>query len=236
MLASEPKHLKKIDAILSKRFHDFAHYNITTDPLEELLFIICTTKTTEAKYRVVYSGLRAEFPTNASILRAHVARLKATIRSGGLGQKKALAIKGIMAKTQRLFGTPTLEPLRHLPDDECEAFLTSLPGVGKKVARCVMLYALRRNVFPVDEHCWRVSKRLGWIRQTRRNRSGSPRDEDRLQDKIPPENRYSLHVNFISLGRNICLARHPRCDECPIRQFCPKIGINRRALTADSAI
>jgi endonuclease III len=80
----------------------------------------------------------------------------------------------------------------------------------------------------VDEHCWRISTRLGWIRRTRKNRSGSPRDEDRLQDRIPPSLRFSLHVNMISLGREYCVSQRPRCEACPINAYCRRIGVRSR--------
>ena len=160
-MPSAPANLKLIAAILSHRYRDFAHYNITNDPLEELLFIICSTKTTEATYRAVYASLRSAFPNNEALLVATADDLEHAMRAGGLARKKAAAIKVIMMRTHQQFGRLTLDSLRHLTDQDCECFLTSLPGVGKKVARCVMLYSLDRRVFPVDEHCWRISKRLG---------------------------------------------------------------------------
>ena len=123
------------------------------------------------------------------------------------------------------FGEPTLKPLRKMSDKDAEAFLLSLPGVGKKVARCVLMYSLGRQVFPVDTHCWRIARRLGWVRPTQKDKHCAPRDMDRLQSKIPPELRYSLHVNMISLGREFCSQAAPRCDECPISAWCPKIGV-----------
>jgi endonuclease III len=114
-----------------------------------------------------------------------------------------------------------------MSDEEAEAFLLSLPGVGKKVARCVLMYSLGRQVFPVDTHCWRIAQRLGWVRPTQKDKHCAPRDMDRLQSKIPPELRHSLHVNMISLGREICAPTSPRCDECPISAWCPKIGVSK---------
>ncbi|MEZ5304792.1 MAG: endonuclease III domain-containing protein [Verrucomicrobiales bacterium] len=105
----------------------------------------------------------------------------------------------------RRFGKLSLADLRRLPDGEVEAFLTSLKGVGKKVARCVMMYSLDRQVFPVDTHCWRIARRLGWVRPTQKDGHCSERDMDRLQERIPPARRYSLHVNMVSLGRGFCL-------------------------------
>ena len=120
-----------------------------------------------------------------------------------------------------------VKPLRKMSDKDAETFLLSLPGVGKKVARCVLMYSLGRQVFPVDTHCWRIARRLGWVRPTQKDKHCAPRDMDRLQSKIPPEFRYSLHVNMISLGREICTPTAPRCDECPISAWCPKIGVSR---------
>lgn len=211
---------------LRKQYKDFDHYNLH-DPLEELLFIVCSTKTAEAGYRATYESLRNAFPTNDDLLSAPESRIALVLQRGGLARKKAAIIKRLLEALVEVFGRPTLDPLRAMDDSECERFLISLPGVGKKVARCVMMYALDRKVFPVDEHCWRISKRLGWIRQTRKNRSGSPRDEDRLQSKIPPPLRFSLHVNMISLGRAICRAQNPACDKCPIANLCRKIGTRR---------
>ncbi|MDO8464751.1 MAG: hypothetical protein Q7S46_05795 [Gallionella sp.] len=149
------------------------------------------------------------------------------IVSGGLSNQKAKAIRDLLDIIVAKFGEPTLKPLRKMSDEEAEAFLLSLPGVGKKVARCVLMYSLGRQVFPVDTHCWRIARRLGWIRPTQKDKHCAPRDMDRLQSKIPPELRYSLHVNMISLGREICTPTAPRCDECPILIWCPRIGVPR---------
>src|SRR5579862_9734901 len=188
-----PRRLQDVVDILRRRYRDFDHYNLS-DPLDELVFIICSTRTTERGYRDTYGTLRRRFPTNETLSIASVAEVAEVIAKGGLAMKKAAQIRGIFDAVRARFGRPTLDDLRFWADDECEDFLLSLPGVGKKVARCVMLYALGRHVFPVDENCWRVCIRLGWIRRTRRNRSGSPRDENRLQAKIPPGFRHSLHV------------------------------------------
>jgi len=226
MRSRSPKHAVEVTKLLRLRYRDFDHFNLA-DPLDELIFIICSTRTTERGYRDTYDALRRRFPTNDILSAASVERIADAIARGGLSQKKAMQIRGILDEVRARFGGLTLGELRSWSDAECEDFLLGLPGVGKKVARCVMLYALGRPVFPVDENCWRVSVRLGWIRRTRRNRSGSPRDEDRLQAKLPPQLRYSLHVNMISLGREFCTPNNPNCCACPLNSLCPKIGVNR---------
>ena len=215
-----------VAAALKKRYRDFNHYNLK-DPLDELLFIICSTKTGEASYRSTFQSLKEVFPTHLQIAEAPAEYIARPIVSGGLSNQKAKAIRNLFDVIVEKFDEPTLEPLHKMSDADAEAFLLSLPGVGKKVARCVLMYSLGRQVFPVDTHCWRIARRLCWVRPTQKDRHCAPRDMDRLQSKIPPELRYSLHVNMISLGREICTASVPKCVKCPITTCCPRIGVPR---------
>ena len=221
-----PLSVWKVATALKKRYRDFNHYNLK-DPLDELLFIICSTKTGEASYRSTFRSLKETFPTHLHIAEAPAEYIARPIISGGLSNLKAKLIRKLLDVIVKKFGEPTLKPLRKMNDEGAEAFLLSLPGVGKKVARCVLMYSLGRQVFPVDTHCWRIARRLGWIRSTQKDKHCAPRDMDRLQSKIPPELRYSLHVNMISLGREICTPTDPRCDQCPISVWCPKTGVHR---------
>jgi len=221
-----PSSVFDIAAALNTRYRDFNHYNLK-NPLDELLFIICSTKTGEASYRSTYRSLKEAFPTHYQIAEAPAEYIARPIVSGGLSNQKAKAIRDLLDIIMEKFGEPTLKLLHKMSVKEAESFLLSLPGVGKKVARCVLMYSLGRQVFPVDTHCWRIARRLGWVRPTQKDKHCAPRDMDRLQSKIPPELRYSLHVNMISLGREICTPSSPRCDECPILALCPKTGVHR---------
>jgi endonuclease III len=221
-----PVSVSEVATTLQTRYRDFNHYNLK-NPLDELLFIICSTKTGEASYRSTYRSLKETFPTHYQIAEAPAEYIARPIVSGGLSNQKAKAIRDLLDIIVEKFGEPTLKPLHKMSDEDAEAFLLSLPGVGKKVARCVLMYSLGRQVFPVDTHCWRIARRLGWVRPTQKDKHCAPRDMDRLQSKIPPELRYSLHVNMISLGREICTPSVPHCDECPISALCPKTGVHR---------
>jgi len=214
-----------VAAALKKRYRDFNHYNLK-NPLDELLFIICSTKTGEASYRSTYRSLKDTFPTHYQIAEAPAEYIARPIVSGGLSNQKAKAIRNLLDIVVEKFGEPTLKPLSKMSDEDAEAFLLSLPGVGKKVARCVLMYSLGRQVFPVDTHCWRIARRLGWVRPTQKDKHCAPRDMDRLQSRIPSELRHSLHVNMISLGREICTSVVSMCDECPISVWCHKVGVS----------
>lgn len=221
-----PKYVVEIAAGLKKRYRDFDHYNLK-DPLDELLFIICSTKTEEASYRNSFRALKETFPTCHGIAVADAESIARSIVRGGLSNQKAKAIRNLLDAVVERFGEPSLEPLRSMGTDEAEDFLVSLSGVGKKIARCVLMYSLGRKVFPVDTHCWRIARRLGWVRPTQKDGHCAPRDMDRLQSKIPQELRYSLHVNMVSLGREICTVIAPKCETCPVVDWCPRIGVAR---------
>ncbi len=172
---------------------------------------VCSVQTQECNYRRTFAALRKKFRTFEEFSMASAAEIAKPLRSGGLYRHKSKRIQSICARLVREFGRATLAPLRRMKDAECEAFLTSLPGVGLKVARCVLVYSLGREVFPVDTHCWRISRRLGWIDPKMRKAECDDEDMERLQAMIPAELRLSLHVNFISLGREFCLDGNP----CP---------------------
>lgn len=211
--------LEKIANLLQRQYCDFAHHN-KKNPLDELIFILLSVTTTEPVYLQTYRTFKNHFPCYADVLGASIQEITKPIYLGGQFTQKATAIKSIIAILNDRFGRPTLSPLRKMSDAQCEEFLTSLPRVGKKVARCVMLYSLGRQVFPVDTHCRRVAQRLGWI-------DSEDFDEDLLQSMIPAELRFSLHVNFISLGREFCTSKAPSCGECPLNQLCQKIDLNK---------
>jgi len=214
----------RIARLLSARYGNWPHYN-RRNPLEELLFILCSIQTNENLYRGTFAALRRAFPTFRALAGAPEGAVAQVIADGGLSRQKAHKIKQLLEQVITRLGKPTLAPLKRLADEECERFLTSLKGVGKKTARCVMMYSLDRQVFPVDVHCWRVCRRLGWVRPTRPDGSCSPKDMDRLQGKVPPHLRFNLHVNMVSLGREFCTTRSPKCSACPIRQYCRRIGV-----------
>jgi endonuclease III len=223
--------VKPIAAALSQRYCDYAHGN-KLNPLSELLFIICSLQTNEALYLSTYASLRSRFPSMRLLAEASETEIADTIARGGLARQKARAIRLILSRLIDDFGAPTLAPLRAMSDSDCEEYLTSLPGVGRKTARCVMMYSFKRRVFPVDSNCWRIANRLAWVRPSRPDESCSSRDMDRVQNGIDPSIRHALHVNLVSHGRSICLPVAPKCEDCCIRRFCPRVGLPPTARSA----
>jgi endonuclease III len=224
-----PDKIYNVSNILTKVYKDFDHYN-KKNPIDELLFILCSIRTFDNSYIKSYEKLKESFPDCLSLYNAPIIELKRLFLGSGLQNQKARYLKKIFTQLLNNFGTITLSPLHNMTDNDCEKFLASLPGIGKKAARCIMLYSLDRKVFPVDTHCWRVLRRLGWVRGTRKDESCSKKDMDRIQRKIPPQLRFSLHVNMLSLGREYCTFQSPDCIKCPVNKFCKKIGTKRPLL------
>lgn len=214
--------IKKVALALRKEYNDFAHHN-KKNPLDELFFILCSVKRSEKVYIEAFKSLKQAFPRYEMLATPSVKKISQAVSWGGLQNQKAAASKEIIKCLIDSFGRPTLAPLKKMSDKESESFLLNLPGVGKKVARCVMLYSLDRQVFPVDAHCWRIACRLGW---TVKGHDGKVTNAamDHLQNLIPQALRYSIHVNMVSHGRKICSARFPKCSECVIFEFCRKIS------------
>jgi endonuclease-3 len=142
--------------------------------------------------------------------------LKSIIKPAGLAEQKAPRIISIINKIKQEKGTANLNFLKDLTADEAEAYLLLLPGVGKKAARCILMYSLHADVFPVDTHILRIFKRIGLV-SSNFNRKKA---QDLFQDMVPANLRYSLHVNLVLHGRTVCTTKKPHCEECPLSCLC----------------
>ena len=134
----------------------------------------------------------------------------------GLGQTKGPHIQSALRRITAERGRLELEFLRGMPVEEAKAWLTAMKGVGPKTAAIVLLFSLDRPAFPVDTHIHRVSRRLGLVPQS----TSREKAHQLLEQLMPPETYYPLHLNLIRHGREVCVARKPRCDQCPLRDLC----------------
>ncbi len=139
-------------------------------------------------------------------------RLRAAIAPLGLVNQKAPRVVEVARRLSADFGDVTLDPLRGMGDAEAEQYLTTLPGVGLKVARCVLMYSLGRDACPVDTHVYRIARRTGLVAEG----TTYAQAHEAMHRAVPPDLRYGLHVGFVRLGRTTCKARRPRCASCPL--------------------
>ena len=191
-----------------------------SNPLDEVAYIVLAGQTDYDLAQKSYSRFKHRFPRWEEVADARVRTIARVIRIGGLGHQKAHYLKQIAFRLRADFGSVSLRWIRKMPTDEAETYLGTLPGVGVKTARCVLLYSLSRPVFPADVHCLRIMTRLGWLHW---NRQRAESLADTAQDGVPPRLRRLLHIRLVQHGRAVCKAR-PECSVCVLSHCCPSAG------------
>jgi endonuclease III len=185
------------------------------DPVDDLVFIMLSNKTSPEVAVRVYHSLKREYPSWEKLARAPLGEIRRVLHPAGLSRVKSRQLRAALRRLKTDFGTCTLNELIGASQFQVEGYLTSLSGISGKVAKCVMLYTMGFDVLPVDAHVHRVTTRLGW---TARKRADQCHEE--LEALVRPKYRYALHVNCVEHGRQICRPINPKCDECIIRRWC----------------
>jgi len=186
------------------------------DPISELVSTILSQNTSDVNRDRAFERLRALFPAWEMVRDAPVEVIEAAIRPAGLAQQKAPRIKSALAFITQEHGELSLDFLTEVPVDEAKAWLTQINGVGPKTAAIILLFSLDRPAFPVDTHVHRVTRRLGLIPLS----ASAEKAHDLLEDLLPPEAYYLFHLNAIRHGRQVCHARNPKCEICPLQGLC----------------
>ncbi len=186
-----------------------------SDPMEELIGTILSANTTDVNSGRALTRLRT-LGDWEQIRTAPLPQIIDAIRPAGMYNQKAPHIVATLERLRTERGGYDLSDLATLEVDEALTFLTSLPGVGQKTASIVLLFCFKREAFPVDTHIQRITQRLGLS-----GPKASPSAIQALWEAlVPAENYYTLHINLIRLGREICTARIARCPICPLQEWC----------------
>ena len=183
-------------------------------PIDELILTVLSQNTNDRNRDVAYGRMLERFSSWDAVREAHTAELEEALRPGGLAPTKAVRIQQIL----RALGDDDLCWLEDAPLEEARAYLCSLPGVGRKTAACVLLFSFGRPEVPVDTHVYRVGSRLGLFGP----RASVDAAHDEMLRLVDPDDAYEVHVLLIRHGRRTCIARAPRCEECPLRRMCPE--------------
>ena len=178
----------------------------TGGPLSILIGTILSARTRDENTSAVVRKLFAKYKSARSLAQAKLLDVEKIIKSTGFYHIKAKRIIEVASLIDsRYFGK--------VPDTLEE--LLKLPGVGRKTANCVLVYAFEKPAIPVDTHVHRISNRLGLV-QTK-----TPEETElELMKKIPK--KYWLRINdtFVMYGQNICKPISPMCDVCQIKKEC----------------
>jgi endonuclease-3 len=201
-------------------------------PIAELILTVLSQSTNDRNRDVAYLRLRERFGGAGfdwqQVRDAPLAAVEEAIRPGGISKVKSARIQAILRaisaspheREQQRGHELSLDWLEDAPIEQARDYLCALPGVGRKTAACVLLFAFGRHDVPVDTHVSRVGTRLGLLR------AGAPFEElhDQMLALTPPGEELELHVNLLRHGRRTCHARRPACGECALARMCPSRG------------
>ncbi|HWO89062.1 MAG TPA: endonuclease III [Gemmatimonadales bacterium] len=176
--------------------------------LELLVATILSAQCTDARVNAVTKDLFRQYRTASDYATADPARFEAQIRSTGFFRNKTRSVLGMAAALLERHGGQV--------PDTMEA-LTALPGVGRKTANVVLGTWFGKNEgVVVDTHVSRIARRLGLTRQT-----DPIKIEEDLMRLLPRSEWTNFSHTVIHHGREICEARKPRCEICPVAELCP---------------
>ncbi|HKA37906.1 MAG TPA: endonuclease III [Thermoanaerobaculia bacterium] len=206
------KRAAKVLRRLAKAYPDAKCALDHRSPLELLVATILSAQSTDALVNKVTPALFKKYRTAADYARAPAGELEKAIHSTGFFNSKAKSLRRAGAAIAAEHGGKV--------PDTMEA-LVKLPGVGRKTANVILGNAFGKDVgFVVDTHVARLSRRLGFTRQT-----DPVKIEQDLMTIVPEGRRTMAAHELIFHGRRVCVARRPRCEICPVNPLCPRIGV-----------
>jgi len=203
--------VKRVLDILEKEYPDARVTLDFQNPLQLLIATILAAQCTDERVNIVTKSLFKKYRTAADFARADLPTLEEEIRSTGFFHNKA---KSIIKCCQDILTKFRGEVPRTLEE------LISLAGVGRKTANIILGNAFGQQAVAVDTHVKRVTHRLGWAK------SDDPdKIEFELMEVIPKDRWTMAGHQLVFHGRNVCVAKKPKCSVCPVTKLCPKVGV-----------
>ena len=176
------------------------------DPFHLLVAVQLAAQCTDARVNLVTPELFRALPDARAFAEAEIPFIEELIKSTGFFRNKAKNLKSCAIKLLENFGG---EVPCNMED------LLSLPGVGRKTANLIMGDVFGKGGVVVDTHCKRITKKIGFTKN-----DDPTKVEFDLVKIIPKENQTRFCHQIVFHGREVCIARKPKCMECPIREYC----------------
>ncbi|HLY35670.1 MAG TPA: endonuclease III [Candidatus Limnocylindria bacterium] len=202
---------------LGERYDHPAWAGPRLDAVSELVLTILAQNTADINSFRAFTALRARYANWDEVLSGPTDELEEVIRPGGLAPTKSRRIQQVLAEVHDAHPDWDLSSLGTMPLADALAWLTALPGIGRKTASIVLLFCFGRPTMPVDTHIHRVALRLGLIPP----RTDLTRAHDLLEGALGADEVYPFHVEAIRHGRDTCRAPRPICGLCPLTDVCP---------------
>lgn len=175
-------------------------------PYELLIATRLSAQCTDARVNIVTKVLFKEYPTLEAFAKADVSDIEEIVRPCGLFRTKAKSIVELANVLIDSYGG-------ELPDTLEE--LIKLPGIGRKTANLIMGDVYNKPAVVTDTHCIRICKRLGLSVNTEPHKV-----EKELRAILPPDRSSDFCHRLVIFGRETCLARRPKCSDCPLKKLC----------------
>lgn len=190
------------------------------DPFKILIGTILSARSRDENTTRVVNKLFTQFKTPHDLASADIDEVKKIIHSIGFYNIKAARIKQVAETIVSRFGG-------QVPSDIDS--LLELPGVGRKTANCVLIYAFDKPAIPVDVHVHRISNRLGLV--STKTPEQTEVELSRLVDR-----RLWTKVNdtFVMYGQNICLPLRPNCKACDLKKECQYYSSSQKASSSSA--
>ncbi len=184
------------------------------DPFKVLIATVISQRTKDEVTYTVAEKLFEKYPSPRALKNAPTEEIAHLIYPAGFYKQKAKKIKEIAKIIDEEYGG-------RVPDNIEE--LLKLPGVGRKTANIVLSRCYDKDVIAVDVHVHRISNRLGWVT------TKTPEETENALMKILPK-RYWKDINelLVMFGRTICRPMAPRCDICPVKNYCKYYKENKK--------
>lgn len=207
--------VEKINDLLEKEF-GIPDKFVDESPLDTLIHTILSQNTNDVNSGRAYDNLRERFPTWEDVLSADEDDIAEAIRVGGLSKQKSSRIKNLLAWIKENYGELNIDFVCNMePEEVIETFL-KLKGIGLKTINVMLVFACGKDVFPVDTHIFRITKRLGIVPK----KASTDKAHEIMGQLFPKGKAFFLHINLIRLGRMLCHAQKPKCRECPLIEYC----------------
>ena len=176
------------------------------DPYRVLIRTILSQRTRDENTDQASAELFAEYPTMEDVAIAPQERLEKLVKKAGFFRVKSKRIKEV--------SNILLDEYEGIVPDTMDELL-KLPGVGRKTANCVLVYAFEKPAIPVDTHVHRISNRIGLV-----NTKDPDATERELEKVVPKEFWIELNDLMVQFGQDICRPIGPKHEECPIAEIC----------------
>ena len=201
------KDIDRIVQLLRKEISGQTHLgSIRRDPFKILIATILSARTKDENTDKAVKQLFEKYSTPDAIANAQISELEKLVKPAGFYKIKARRIREVSERILKDFGEKTPDNI----DD-----LLSLPGVGRKTANCVLVYAYRQPAIPVDVHVHRISNRIGLVE------TKTPEKTETALSKIIPK-KYWIEINELMVrhGQGKCRPRNPKCGLCSLNKIC----------------